>query len=67
MTLKLKFIGGTALARHYEHANGTRQWVPRRVCRVRVEGNPHEVEIEDWWLQQNPFERKESKGQTSFL
>lgn len=63
MTLKLKFLGGTALARHYEKPNGIRQWVPRSVCKVKVEADLHEVEIQDWWLKDNPFDRKVPKGQ----
>ena len=69
MILKLKFLGGTALARHYEKPGGVRQWVPRSVCKVLADGHRdvkselHEVEIQDWWLQENPFDRPVPQGQ----
>lgn len=59
-TLKLKFIRETPLARMYENTRGVRQWVPRAVCSKTIDlGVMHEVAIQDWWLEQNPFEKKD--------
>jgi hypothetical protein len=71
-TLKLTFLGSTALARHYRHRNGISQWVPRSVCPKTFKhgdkpGDLHEVTIEDWWLKENPFEKPVPKGQQSLL
>lgn len=60
-TLKLKFIRETDLARWYENSRGVRQWVPRSVCTKTFKaGDQHEVAIEDWWLEQNPWEKKDA-------
>ncbi len=73
-TLKLKFLGGTALARHYQKpgAPGNAQWVPRSVCPKTLKfgdkvGDLHEVTVEDWWLEKNPFDRPTPKGQGSLF
>jgi hypothetical protein len=66
-TLKLKLIQETSQARLYEkempsRLPGIRQWVPRSVCpRTLKAGDNHEVDIEDWWLEQNPFTKKDGK------
>jgi len=64
MTLHLSFIRPTPLARLYRDRAGGEQWVPRSVCAKTLKwpsqnGQPpvHEVEIEDWWLEQNPWPR----------
>ena len=62
--LKLKFLRATELARYYEDQRGTRQWVPKKVSRLLVEADLHQVAIEDWWLKENPFIKPESSGQT---
>jgi len=68
MILKLHFLGGTAAARHYRHpVSGVVQWVPRSVCKVLVDAAPHEVEIEDWWLEENPFTARVARGQGELL
>jgi hypothetical protein len=75
MILNLIFVKETALARLYENKGGARQWVPRSVCRRTLKfpagtpgktgGTPvppvHEVDIADWWLEQNPFENRQEK------
>lgn len=62
---KLKLVTKTLHARLYEYTSvrgSKQQWVPNSVCKVLVEtGEIHEVTIENWWLQQNPFEPKESE------
>jgi hypothetical protein len=45
MILKLKYLAGTARVRYHEKPGGVREWVPRGVCRVRVEADLHKVEI----------------------
>ena len=60
-TLKLKFIKETELARWYENSRGVRQWVPRSVCPKTLKmGDVHEVAITDWWLEQNPWDKKDA-------
>ena len=71
MTLKLTFLGSTAPARHYRHGNGFCRWVPRSVCPKNFKhgdkvGDLHEVIIEDWWLEENPFVKPVPKGQQGF-
>ena len=65
-TLKLTFIGSTALARHFRHTNGVCQWVPRSVQGPIAVGNLKvgdvvEVAIQDWWLKDNPFVKKDGQ------
>lgn len=62
MKLTLRFVHETALARLYRKADGAQQWVPRSVCPRTLkwpaengELAVHEVEIEDWWLEKNPW------------
>ena len=64
----------TALARLYQDAEGREQWVPRSVCPntrkyPSLNGEPalHEVSIEDWWLQKNPFSEAKKTGQGQLL
>jgi len=60
-TLTLTFLRETPLSRHYQLRPGCAQWVPRSVCRRTVKaGYVHEVTIEDWWLEKNPFEKKDA-------
>jgi hypothetical protein len=65
LTLNLKFIRETELAREYENSKGRRQWIPKSVCKKTLKwtNGIHEVEIEDWWLQKNPFEKPDAPQQ----
>lgn len=73
--LRLKFMGAeTPLARLYQDEQGREQWVPKSVCHhtrkwPSQEGQPavHEVTIEDWWLQKNPFTAAQRVGQGELL
>ena len=69
-TLRLKFIkeAKTSLARLYENDAGSRLWIPRSVCPSTFKyppapdwGQPvfHDVEIENWWIEQNPWVTEE--------
>lgn len=61
-TLKLTFLRETTGARHYQLKPGCAQWIPRSVCTKTLKsGDLHEVTIEDWWLEKNPFEKKASE------
>ena len=64
MVLNLKFIKQSASgqARLYENAGGARQWIPRSVCPNMFKHPPvagqltvHEVTVEDWWCERNPW------------
>ena len=62
----LRLIKETAQARLYEkrYTNGktVQQWVPRSVCpRTSKLGDEHEVEIENWWLAENPWQKPDGK------
>ena len=58
-TLKLKFIRETPLARLYADHKDRQQWIPRSICPKTLKlGDIHEVAIETWWLEANPFEKK---------
>ena len=62
MKLKLTFKRETPLARLYANAKGVQQWIPRSVCpHTSKLGDIHEVTILDWWLEQNPFDKKPQK------
>ncbi len=64
-TLKLTFLRETTLSRHYQLKPGVAQWIPRSVCprtlrsATNKPGDVHEVTIEDWWLDKNPWEKKD--------
>lgn len=74
-TLQLTFMGAeTALARLYQDKEHRQQWVPKSVCpHTRKwpgrDGQPalHEVSIENWWLEKNPFSAAEKVGQGELL
>ena len=64
MALNLKFVqeSRTGLARLYEDRHGAQQWVPVSVCKRTLKHAAsagqlamHEVEIEPWWLEKNPW------------
>ena len=66
MTLRLYFVRETDAARLYERKNGSQRWIPKSVCprvvKFPVGARPvHEVEIEDWWLEKNPWPEVEQK------
>jgi hypothetical protein len=68
MTLKLYLVRETERARQFEKPGKGRLWVPRSVCRRTLKfapeaGKPRltEVEIEDWWLDKNPWPAQEQK------
>lgn len=72
-TLNLIFLAQTAQARLYRHSRlNAEQWIPASVCPKTFKhgtnrGDIHEVTIESWWLEQNPFVRRESEGQASLF
>ncbi len=62
MTLILKLVSFTPLARLYENGDGARMWIPRTVCPrtfkyppVEGKAEMHEITVEDWWLEKNPW------------
>jgi hypothetical protein len=59
MTLRLKFVreARSHQARLYENGDGARLWIPRSVCphTMKWSGTEHEVDVEDWWLEKNPW------------
>lgn len=64
MALNLKFVreSTSGKARLYEDRAGGRQWVPVSVCKSTLKHTApagqlpmHEVEIENWWLEKNPW------------
>jgi hypothetical protein len=70
MMVKMKFVREAAShqARQYENAAGARLWIPRSVCPRTMKFAPdangvvvHEVEIEDWWLEKNPWPEARQK------
>ena len=73
--VRLVFMGAeTALARLYQDDAGRQQWVPRSVCPHTRKwpsqaGQPavHEVTVEHWWLEQNPFSAAKKTGQGELL
>lgn len=70
--LNLTYLGRTVLALHYRNSKGVEKWIPNSVCpQIFKHGNKigdiHEVTIEDWWLEQNPWDRPEGEGQQSLL
>ena len=71
-TLKLTFLRETTMSRHYQLKPGCAQWIPRSVCTKTLKhgdkaGDLHEVTIEDWWLEKNPFEKPEGGQQQKLL
>jgi hypothetical protein len=67
-TLNLKFVRESRWARLYENADGARQWVPRSVCPHTLKHPAedgalpvHEVDIEYWWMQKNPWPKDKQK------
>lgn len=70
--LNLRYVSRTDLALQYENHAGVRKWIPNSVCpQIYKHGNKpgdiHEVTIETWWLEQNPWDKPESEGQQSLL
>jgi hypothetical protein len=76
LRLKFVRQARSGLARLYENDAGSRLWIPRSVCRRTmkwpaprataadgggVAAATHEVEIEDWWLEQNPWPPQKQK------
>lgn len=68
----LQLIRETAGARLYRNRHGHEQWVPRSVCQKTLkwppkDGQPavHEVEIEEWWLEKNPWPAKATQRELS--
>lgn len=57
MTLSVKFVHETPLARLYQRKDGSSMWIPKSVTRSVVKFEPpspldhavHHVEVEDWW------------------
>lgn len=68
--LNLYFVRETELARLYRKPDDTQQWVPKSVCPTTLKHPPaldgqlalHEVTIEDWWLEKNPWPECKQKG-----
>ncbi len=68
--LRLNFVreARSGQARLYENGAGARMWIPRSVC-PRTMKYPaaggglavHEVEVEDWWLERNPWPDNKQK------
>lgn len=71
MKLGLKFVrsSSSGKARLYEDGKGARQWVPVSLISSCVKHPPamegqlsrHEVELPDWWIDQNPWPKTKQK------
>ena len=72
--LTLTLVHETKEARLYADDKNREQWIPRSVCpRLLVRRTPgatravHEVHVEDWWLEQHPFEQLKPKPQDELI
>lgn len=72
--LTLTLVHETAEARLYEDGRKREQWIPRSVCpsTIKLNGGAvvrpvHLVSVEDWWLEQHPFEKLKPKMQDELL
>lgn len=61
MTIRLKFVKETDLARLYQFSDNTVMWIPKIVVKSTtkfpskdpLDFDIHELNIEDWWAEKN--------------